>query len=104
MRSMMRVSCKRVTEPRGARGNTIRILRKLAAWNRISLGDNPRDISLAFPRVPVFPVVLSLLFQLMDIAHDAARDADGEDGQVSLGLVLDTARDIDDDAGVQLDF
>ena len=40
----------------------------------------------------------------MHIPHDAARDADGENGQVSLGFVLDAARDVDHDAGVQFDL
>src|SRR5438477_6112556 len=43
-------------------------------------------------------------FQFMHIAEDAARHAHGEDGEVALRLVLDAARDVDDDAGVHLDF
>src|ERR1019366_6502469 len=40
----------------------------------------------------------------MDVSKDATRDADGEDGQVALGLVLDTTGDVDHDSRVQLDL
>ena len=40
----------------------------------------------------------------MHIIQHSTRDADGEDGQLSLGLVLHAARDVDDYAFVQLDL
>src|SRR5579862_7402481 len=43
-------------------------------------------------------------FQFMYIAQDAARNAHREHRQISLRLVLDAARHIDDNAGVQLDL
>src|SRR5262249_18282044 len=46
----------------------------------------------------------SPLLQLVDVAQDATGHANGQDGQVAPGLVLDAAGHVDDDAGVQLDL